>query len=225
MSAQLKRTRSKANSQAEANQSQSLAQSQAATLPSTSSPASNQPLTKKQQAKERGQRLYKSLQEKKARGEIKRSTKKRQTKSQKAGIFFNVDKVLRKLKQANPGMIVRKEAAVLTTGVIEYLVAELLELSGNAAAQLKSHRIKPRHVFLAVANDPELETLLQHVTIKEAGVMPNIHPNLLKSKVGVIPRKRKASHHEHEEEASHQEEVGTQGLNESSASGKRVRIQ
>ena len=40
------------------------------------------------------------------------------------------------------------------------VVAEVLELAGNAAKDNKRARINPRHVLLAVANDDELKTVL-----------------------------------------------------------------
>lgn len=71
-------------------------------------------------------------------------------------------------------------APVFAAAVIEYLVAEVLELAGNAARDNKRVRINPRHVMLAVRNDEELNRLLRGVTIPSCGVLPNIHPNLLR---------------------------------------------
>ena len=73
-------------------------------------------------------------------------------------------------------------APVYLAAVLEYLAAEVLELSGNAARDNKKSRIIPRHVQLAVRNDEELSKLLAGVTIAEGGVLPNIHAVLLPKK-------------------------------------------
>ena len=64
----------------------------------------------------------------------------------------------------------------------EYLTAETLELTGNAARDNKKSHIIPRHVQLAVRNDEELNKLLTGVTIASGGVFPNIHSVLLPKK-------------------------------------------
>ena len=61
-------------------------------------------------------------------------------------------------------------ASVYLAAVLEYLVAEILELAGNAARDNKKSRIIPRHLQLPIRNDDELNKLLGHVTISEGGV-------------------------------------------------------
>lgn len=65
--------------------------------------------------------------------------------------------------------------------VLEYLTAEVLELAGNAAKDLRKKRIMPRHIQLSVRGDDELDKLFAG-TIAAGGVMPHIHKQLVQPK-------------------------------------------
>lgn len=77
--------------------------------------------------------------------------------------------------------------------VIEYLVAEISELAGEAATENNKKRITPRHILLAIEQDEELRAVFKPkgTVITGAGVVPFIHENLLKIKTG--PKKKKTS--------------------------------
>jgi len=62
------------------------------------------------------------------------------------------------------------------------MVAEVLELSGNAARDLKKARIIPRHITLAIRGDEELDTFSQIHSIAGGGVIPHIHKALIPKK-------------------------------------------
>ena len=101
------------------------------------------------------------------------------SRSAKAGLQFPVGRIARHLKKGRYASRVGAGAPVYLAAVLEYLVAEILELAGNAAKDHKKQRIIPRHIQLAVRNDEELNKFLGKVTIASGGVMPNIHSTLL----------------------------------------------
>ncbi|KAL6748258.1 histone H2A [Haematococcus lacustris] len=110
------------------------------------------------------------------------SGKKAVSRSSKAGLAFPVGRIARYLKKGKYAERVGAGAPVYLAAVLEYLVAEVLELAGNAARDNKKTRIVPRHIQLAVRNDEELSKLLGEVTIASGGVLPNIQSVLMTKK-------------------------------------------
>ncbi|KAL6750417.1 histone H2A [Haematococcus lacustris] len=110
------------------------------------------------------------------------SGKKAVSRSSKAGLAFPVGRIARYLKKGKYAERVGAGAPVYLAAVLEYLVAEVLELAGNAARDNKKTRIVPRHIQLAVRNDEELSKLLGQVTIASGGVLPDIQAVLMPKK-------------------------------------------
>ena len=97
------------------------------------------------------------------------------TRSVKAGVQFPVGRIDRSLKRGKYASRVGAGAPVYLAAVIEYLVAEVLELAGNKARDDKKARITPRHIQLALRNDHELSKVLgDGVTIPSGGVLPHV---------------------------------------------------
>ncbi|OMJ14654.1 Histone H2AX [Smittium culicis] len=105
-------------------------------------------------------------------------------KSRDLGITFPAARLKRYLKNKSPKLRVAASTPIYLASVIEYLVAEVLELAGSAAKDNNRQRITPRHIQLAVRNDEELNKLLKTITISGGGVIPGIHSALLPQKSG-----------------------------------------
>ncbi|KAG9390389.1 Core histone H2A [Carpediemonas membranifera] len=106
--------------------------------------------------------------------------KKNKSRSARAGLQFPVGRIHRMMKdRVNLHGRVAGNAAIFTAAVLEYLCAEVLELAGNTARDLKVKRINPRHIQLAVRQDDELDGLVS-ATIAGGGVVPHIHKKLLR---------------------------------------------
>ena len=103
---------------------------------------------------------------------------KKKSRTQRAGLHFPVGRVLRHLKNLRTTRV-SPYAGVYLTAVLEYLVAENLELAGNAAKDIKKKLIINRHLQLAIRADEELNKLLGSVTIAAGGVLPYINKVLL----------------------------------------------
>lgn len=73
-------------------------------------------------------------------------------------------------------------------GVVEYLIAEIMEIAGEVAKDHKRKRITPRHIMLAVSMDEEFDKLFAHTTIASGGVLPKINPILLEKKTPQVSK-------------------------------------
>jgi histone H2A len=106
--------------------------------------------------------------------------KVRQSVSKKAGLQFPATRINNMLKKNRVAARVGKTTGVYMAAVLEYLIAEILELGGNIARDSKKKRITPRHIMLAIRGDEELDKVLKHVTFAGAGIKGDgIHPFLL----------------------------------------------
>jgi len=107
--------------------------------------------------------------------------------SKKAGLLFPVGRIGSQLRKGRYAARVSSSAAVYCAAVLEYVVAEVLELAAKAVLQRnKSKRITPRALTLAVRHDADLGALLKDVTLSRGGVVPKVEK-------GVESKKHKKS--------------------------------
>jgi histone H2A len=101
------------------------------------------------------------------------------SKSKRAGLIFPVGRVASQLRKGRYAARVSSSAAVYLAAVLEYTVAEILELSAKAVVQRgKGNRITPRALTLAIRHDADLGTLLKDVTLSRGGVVPKVEKAL-----------------------------------------------
>uniref|UniRef100_A0A1I7VHY6 Histone H2A n=2 Tax=Loa loa TaxID=7209 RepID=A0A1I7VHY6_LOALO len=108
--------------------------------------------------------------------EDKETSKKGKSRSNRTGLNFPVCRIHRLLRKGNYADRIGAGAPVYLAAVLEYLVAEVLQLAGNTAHDNKKRQINPRHLQLAIQNDDGLSMLLSDVTISQAGVLPKKLP-------------------------------------------------
>ena len=116
------------------------------------------------------------------RGRGKGKGGKSVSRSSRAGLQFPVGRLARYLRLGGYSKRIGGAAPVYMAAVLEYIVAEVLELAGNAAKDNKKLRIVPRHIQLAVRNDEELNQFFGNAIIASGGVLPNINAALLPAK-------------------------------------------
>lgn len=122
----------------------------------------------------------------KASGKKRAAAKKSGGRSSKAGLIFPIGRVGTLLRRGQYARRVGASGAVYLAAVLEYLTAELLELTVKAAASQKnkSKRLSPRTLTLAVRHDDDLGALLQNVTLSRGGVLPSVNKALAKKQKG-----------------------------------------
>lgn len=114
----------------------------------------------------------------KAKG--KATAVKQTSRSSKAGLSFPVGRIARMLKTGRYAERVGVGAPVYLAAVLEYLVAEILEVSTMVVKQNKKTRIIPRYIFLGLKEDEEFNRLFQHTIITASGVKVHSHKQALK---------------------------------------------
>uniref|UniRef100_A0A914GX85 Histone H2A n=1 Tax=Globodera rostochiensis TaxID=31243 RepID=A0A914GX85_GLORO len=105
------------------------------------------------------------------------------SRSSRAEVIFPVGRIHRLLRKGKFADRVGAIAPVYLAAVLEYLVAEVVELAGKTAQDNNKKRVNPRHLQLAIRNDEELSTLFSGVIISQGGVLPHIQAEVLPKRV------------------------------------------
>ena len=108
--------------------------------------------------------------------------KKSTSRSVRSNLNFPVGRIDSTLKRRKFTERVSDATAVALAAVLEYILAETLELSGNAAKKSKRKRITPKFIQLAIRSDEDLNSIFKSGIISKGGVQPSIHSELLKPK-------------------------------------------
>lgn len=134
--------------------------------------------------------------------EAKKKKSDKINRSTRAGILFPVGRTQRllKTKAALNKARVGPGPAVFLASVLEYLTAEVLELSGDQAKQLGTKRINERSIKLAVEADAELDELFKtgKVSILGGGATPTF--GIVKNTPTSKPKRGKAIKSEKKDE-------------------------
>jgi histone H2A len=118
---------------------------------------------------------------------VKKSSK---SSNKKAGLTFPVGRVNRYIKKGRFSHRVGSNAPIFMAAILEYVVAEVLEVAGNNARAEKKTRLRPRHVMLAIEEDQDLKHVFKDITIAGAGVAPGIQ-EFLQPKKDKVSKKQK----------------------------------
>jgi len=112
--------------------------------------------------------------------------KKTSTWRKKCGLVIDPIWCRKYAKQHSKAKIITKENSIAKAAVVEYMLAEILELASNHLSEVtknKVKRIQPRNIQMAILNDDELHRMFRNVHIAEGGVASYIHRNLLHNNV------------------------------------------
>ena len=101
------------------------------------------------------------------------------TRAQKAGIIFPPSRA-RKLIMGYWRNNIGSGSEIYLAAVLEYICAEILDISGNNARDRKRARIDDRSLFLAIENDYDIRQLSKNIKFEIlGGVIPTIHSSLM----------------------------------------------
>ena len=105
-------------------------------------------------------------------------------KTKKAGLKVPPSRI-RKIIADTCKQKIGATASVYCAAVVEYIIAEILQLAGNSTTDKKRKVLSSRDLFMAINQDEELHKLVKNklnIEILTGAVLPGIHSVLLPKK-------------------------------------------
>jgi|EP00092_Neocalanus_flemingeri_P033812 histone H2A len=103
-----------------------------------------------------------------------RKATKKTAKGNRTGLIMPAGRIGSALRRARYAKRTSRSAGIYMAAALEYLTAELLELSSKATLQAKKKKISPRAITLATKADADLGALLRNTTISRGGIIPSL---------------------------------------------------
>lgn len=110
-----------------------------------------------------------------SKGNSKGNRKKKVSKSTKAGLQFSVSRCRQFFKKYNKR--IAKDSDVYLAAVLEYITAELIELSGNVARDNRRSTMKIRDLYIAIQSDYDLNDMMHRLNMGITGGGNVVHVN------------------------------------------------
>ena len=92
----------------------------------------------------------------------------------RAGLIVAPSKCSRMMKKMRLSARFGSGGGVFMAGVLQYLMSEILELSGEVCLAKGKQRLAPRHMQLAIRGDEELNKMFAMTQISSGGSINNI---------------------------------------------------
>lgn len=99
----------------------------------------------------------------------KKTYNKKKSISSRAGLVFSVGRISNLLRKGNYCDRFGKGAAIYITQALEYLIGRICESSIGIAKSNKRKVVIPRHIFLGIKNDNEINELVKKSHFNEGG--------------------------------------------------------
>jgi len=109
-----------------------------------------------------------------ATSEANKGLDKNIKKVSRAGLVFPITYVRHSLSLLT-SLIITKTSGVAVAAVLEYIAAEVLELTGNAMKDLNQDTLAPRYIWLAIYGDEELDGLFKDIVQIGGGIVPHVY--------------------------------------------------